>query len=168
VLCDPDYKVPASWTLSEEAPRLPRSVAMFNDGHARSWDFDKQQAVVIPYQPPYHRGFLYAALSVTSVTNVGRLTLPTGAIFQEFAMAPTGRINADVSVKRSITMSVRQACDHCALVDFRPHVENKTVVQDRRLLHANPAFGPVTYDLQESQWPTVEQVRAMAARRQEK
>ena len=128
---NPDLQPEAKWELLKEPPHLPNSVVYLNDGRIHS-----QNASNRPYYAklghPYDRGFTDANYQITGVTNIGRLALPSGFIFQRF-MPGGGKSSTDLRVLTRAEATVTAARPGCSRSSLLPEVPARGVVLNHRL-----------------------------------
>ncbi len=134
VLHRPDLKVPAQWELTGGTVPLPKAVTYYNETN----------------EPPGKR----AQYSATGLTNVGRMTLPTGFIFEEFF---GGNVRRRVDV---VVTAVRPTCSEVSLL---PSIQGKALVNDYRLIGANPPIKSFTYSTPRKGWVSVQEARKVQA-----
>jgi hypothetical protein len=153
-----DYTMEGAWVLSTAQPGLPLSLAYINRrGHPFARDAEGNRTFV-PFDPPFDAGFTNALYTVTGTTNVGRLVLPTGFIFERFRPGWTNRQPAPVLEARSVA-TVTNFMPHCSRTSLVPELPPRVVVIDMRELPADPSKKPIHYSGAAGQWLPVEEAK---------
>ena len=128
-----DYRQEATWRLADTVPRLPLEV-IYRDPGAR-WQRTVENNVVttnevlVPWEPPYDKGFRNGHYRVTAQTNIGDLTLPLAFQFEEFVPAGKG----DVRAVRTVSGKVHTLYSYCPKKTLRFDFPADVMVRDERV-----------------------------------
>ena len=132
-----DYRQEATWRLADTVPRLPLEVTYLNPG--AKWERTVVNNVVttnevlVPYAPPYDKGFKNGQYRVTAQTNIGDLTLPLEFRFDELVPAGGGAVRA----VRTVSGKVHTLYSYCPKKDLRLTFAPNSAVTDERI-RTNP------------------------------
>lgn len=161
VLFDAELRLPAIWDRMDQAPRLPIRILFLNDGYVRSRDSQNRETLRFQVGPPFSSGFTNAVLVLSGVTNFGRLLLPTGFRFVHYSpgIGPDGI--PQLTTSRTIEAEASQIRASVSADSLMPKLPRKAVVQDRRLLRANPSVGPIVYHIMDGRWPEADQIETI-------
>ena len=128
-----DYRQEATWRLADTVPRLPLEVTYLNPG--AKWERTVVNNVVttnevlVPYAPPYDKGFKNGQYRVTAQTNIGDLTLPLEFRFDELVPAGGGAVRA----VRTVSGKVHTLYSYCPKKDLRLTFAPNSAVTDERI-----------------------------------
>lgn len=119
------------WGLLPGSAQLPALIHFLNDG--THYFYQGGGAIKSErYKPPFDRGFTNATYSVTGVTNVGDLVLPTGFCYQEWWAddRPDGK---GLVLRRRVSATITTVAARCSRGDLRPVLPPDAGVSDHRL-----------------------------------
>ena len=128
-----DFRQEAKWRLADTVPHLPMEVTYLNSG--AKWERTVVNRVVtsnevlVPYSPPYDKGFKEGHYEVIAQTNIGGLTLPTEFRFSEMVPAGYGAVRAT----RTISGKVHTLYSYCPKKSLHCEFPGDVAVRDDRL-----------------------------------
>ncbi len=163
VLGDPARTLQADWIWMAGSNSLPLRVVYYNGGGFYDMTTNLG-AIFTAYQPPFSAGFTDAVYTVTGVTNVAGSSFPSGFIFEEFRPAGPTVYDLWVCKRAEATVTaVKTACDEGSFWPPIPE-DTRTVVNDFRLVRAQPPTRLLTYLSPRGHWASVAEARRLARR----
>jgi hypothetical protein len=154
---------PAIWTRSSGLPGLLSSAALLSDGRILRWkDADAGYMAGAPEESmwfsPFKHGFTNAVLSVTAFYREQEHVLPKSAEFQVYAPKPGGTSTSQLDLLRSYSIRATNIVLQSALSEFKPRIDGRVVVNDRRFEREETPVYEVVYRFN-SNWLSDDEVR---------
>ena len=94
-----------------------------------------------PYPAPFNQGFTNGLYAITGATNVGKLILPTGFLFQQFEPG----LGTSLRLCARVEATVTNFSLVCSRANFLPTLPQHNAVFDERLAHARHPVPVVGY-----------------------
>jgi hypothetical protein len=162
VLFDKDLSYPAETERLPAPPRLPRLIQFLNDGFSRTRDPSNTATLRFPVSWPFQNGFTNAVFAASGVTNFGKLQIPTGFQFLEYAPSVGLDNRPTLAVKRRMVVAVTRVSGSNITDSLLPPLTGLAVVQDRRLPNPKGGVRMVTYSITDRRWKTAQEAAAFS------
>jgi hypothetical protein len=159
------YRIPATWRLSPDDPKLPVSVTFLNDGLYHGFDLTKKQPFIIKLPPPYQAGYTSAVYYATSITNVNGVgSISTEFIFRTFYV-PIGKgVTPDLPRDTCLGV-VNKISLHTTSNSFLPEYKGIASIHDFRFSQKYPhellPEGFATYKSSDNKWPEGQELESL-------
>lgn len=154
---------PAHWTMAGSPPGLLSSAALYSDGRILRWkDEDAGYMAGAPAESkwfsPFDGGFTNALLSVSAFYREHEQLIPQVAEFRVYAPKPGGTTTNQLDVVRSYSIRATNILCQSAVSDFKPRVDGRVVVNDRRFERAQTPVYEVVYRF-DNDWLSDDELR---------